>query len=96
MRECWLGTAPAPQLLNSNPEIASSNPYATEGNLPTTPLLKPSASLHLQYDLGGAVLHSISAFRKVSARSVEISYAEVPSFTEAKQLTQESRSMVPR
>lgn len=92
------GTAPGPQLLNTNPEIASSNPYATEGTLPTDATLEAfGSSLHLQYDLGGAVLHSISAFRKVSARSVENSdgsraeYAEVPSFTKAKQFTQELR-----
>lgn len=92
------GTAPGPQLLNSNPEIASSNPYATEGNQPTDATLNGfGASLHLQYELGDATLHSISAFRRVSARSIENSdgsraeYAEVPSFTKARQFTQEFR-----
>ncbi len=90
------GTAPGPLLSNSNPEVA---PFKGDGNSVTeSPLDVFAPSLHLKYQLGDVLLHSISSYRTVKSRGNENSdgsaaqYVEVQNTAEANQITQELRA----
>ena len=93
-----LGVIRGPELINTTFPNNSENPYAQEGNEPTdakTDLYGISG--HLKWEVGRMTLHSITAYRDIESFAPEntdgstADFAEVTSFNESEQFTQEFR-----
>ena len=93
-----LGMIRGPELINTIFPNNSKNPYAQEGNESTdakTDLYGISG--HLKWEVGGVTFHSITAYRDVESFAPEntdgstADFADVTSYNESTQFTQEFR-----